>query len=118
MMNTFSARTPVSIASRPCWTCIRNSPWIGMKYFGLVRLSISLSSSWLAWPETWARLMVWYRTFAPFLKRLSMVRATYSSLLGIGMELTITVLSVVITLKRGSRLVMRARYGLGTHYAC
>ena len=26
----------------------RNSPWIGMKYFGRVRLSISLSSSWLA----------------------------------------------------------------------
>ncbi len=59
MMKTFSGNTPVSIARRPCWTCIRNSPWIGMKYFGLVSPSISLSSSWLAWPETWARLIVW-----------------------------------------------------------
>ena len=59
MMKTFSGTTPVSIARRPCWTCIRNSPWIGMKYCGFVRPSISLSSSWLAWPETWARLIVW-----------------------------------------------------------
>ena len=59
MMNTFSGRTPVSIASRPCWTSIRNSPCIGMKYFGFVSPSISLSSSWLAWPETCARLIVW-----------------------------------------------------------
>ena len=36
-MNTFSGATPVSIARRPCWTCIRNSPCIGMKCFGLVR---------------------------------------------------------------------------------
>ena len=59
MMKTFSGATPVSTARRPCWTSIRNSPCIGMKYLGLVRPSISLSSSWLAWPETWACLTVW-----------------------------------------------------------
>jgi hypothetical protein len=45
MMYTFSGATPVSMASLPCWTCIRNSPCIGMKCFGFVSPSISLSSS-------------------------------------------------------------------------
>jgi len=38
---------------------VTSGPAIGMKFTGLVSPSISLSSSWLACPETCARLMVW-----------------------------------------------------------
>ena len=55
----FSGATPTSAATRPCWTSIRNSPWMGMKWRGRVRLSMSFSSSWLAWPDTCACLMAW-----------------------------------------------------------
>ena len=39
-------------ASCACFASCRYSPWIGMKYFGRTRLSISFSSSALACPET------------------------------------------------------------------
>ena len=52
MMNTADGGTPICVASRPWATCMRISPCIGTKYFGLVSASIIFSSSCEAWPET------------------------------------------------------------------
>src|ERR1035437_8588469 len=54
---------------------------------------------------------------APALKRLSMVRATYSSLPGMGLALTITVSPAWISTKRWSRLAILARPAIGSPWA-
>ncbi len=53
-------------------------------------------------------------TFAPCLNRLSIVRATYSSLPGMGLALTMTVSPGSISTQRWSRLAMRASPAIGS----
>ena len=69
----------------------RYSPWTGTKYFGRVSVSISFSSSRLAWPEACTWCFDELKTRAPRRYRLLMVRCTASSLPGIGLALMITV---------------------------
>src|SRR3990170_7524683 len=65
----FSSGMPTVEASLPWSTRWRYSPWTGMKYLGLTMLSIILSSSLLACPETWISETFSYMTSAPLLYR-------------------------------------------------
>ena len=96
----WSFSTPISTANSPCFLSILYSPWTGRKYFGLIRPSIILSSSWLPCPDTWIRLLLPKTTLAPKRIRLSIVRPTPVSFPGIGVAEIITVSpGIILTLR-------------------
>src|SRR5919202_1099164 len=94
---------------------MRYSPWSGIAYFGR-RMSISSpSSSREAWPETWTSGSIAFQiTSAPRRNRLSIVRATLSSLPGTGLEASTTVSPSRILTSRWSPTAMRDSAACGS----
>ena len=90
-IRTFLGSTPIATPSSPWRRNMRYSPWTGIKYSGRTRLSIVLSSSWLAWPDTWIPRSLPYTTWQPNRSKLSIVLPTAPSLPGIGVAEMITV---------------------------
>jgi len=86
-----SAGIPTDSASCACRRSRLWSPWIGITYFGLVRLSISFISSCQPWPEAWIGASLAVITRAPISKMRSIVSLTERSLPGIGVALKTTV---------------------------
>ena len=82
---------PTSSARRACAARWRVSPWMGTKYSGCTRLSMSLSSSAAAWPETCTCTFPLWATVAPALVRRLMTRFTAFSLPGTGVAAITTV---------------------------
>ena len=105
---------PTSRASRAWALRCTASPCTGMKFLGCVMASMSLSSSWLPWPETCTRVCDLSKTVQPILESELMIPCTLFSLPGTGVAEMITVSSAVMERLLCSPLAMRARAESGS----
>ena len=65
IINEFSNGISHSAAVWAWITCILYSPWIGMKYLGLISLNINFCSSFEPWPDVCTLLTLDVITLAP-----------------------------------------------------
>jgi len=102
-------------SARSAWSLSRLwSPWKGKTFWGLVRLSISFSSSCQPCPEAWIGASAAVTTEAPIWKMRSIVSLTDRSFPGIGVAEKITVSPEWSSTSGWSRWAIRRRAESGS----